>query len=1061
MGDIVSERKKFFEGLGSGQKHTFVKAGQKFYLRLKMTDPNDGAKLVDLPQGIRVRLMANGSRLKNAGATALTDAQGKVCLAPDSATIASRPDYHFRIDLDERTYIDIDTLKPAPSKAIKPLDARKLMEIPMVVDTAEHGFYYDESKLALTDGKLKNYDPKKSGEGSDGDPIVLELRFYWYFLKFKYHDRIKNEWRDVPAGMPIVPRLETDSDYLHRYLLKSFLELGYVLDSEAKKIQHHLNLLGFACGKVDGIVGAKTRAGIRAFQKQYDLKVDGIAGPITQRTLEQAFYRRQIGVYKDNAYAVPVWKKKNAAWTELFFETAQPGRAVAGGSAFTSVEEAARFDLFLYTADKDATPALRTREQIASENPDKDKKPVPYEKLDFLRRRLYYDLPTAWSCRNYWTRYDNDMDKGERFQTVMKDKLKLFPFDAGEAKRAQAAKPLIFSLDDIVLAQTNRDQTIGDQAPDGSALALDANSRYTLFCIDYDTQEDVGGTQKNRRRLKIHKPETAQPVFTDAAFKENLITTAPGHTRLICFCNGLYDATDQRAKANDPGFDAAKQHVAGARLAILNDPRVHRHKAVNAGTAGDIAGAYALGNCGNYELHYLHDCAELDGKPLGYLLIYWNCRLQSINQDAWARPVTPGGAAGIADHRKFGMTNAMARLNKDYLIERHSGAADVFIRPFHFMEAKNDTNGGPHKAMVNIVTDNSPNGGAWMTIANAQLRLRDYQSDPTYFGNPDPDNALQDSDGKTYAVLTNHHEMGHATGNWDDYLYDCEDLGQNWFRVPRYNQPFTAEGGPYSGDKLSRMNVNRTPRLRNFWKFACWLNDEAQAGKALEPLLGRTRFRIAFQGTAHCHQFELADTYRNVALAAKTGRDQTVKDHARADLLLYKLGDDEYSRLAVAGQVFNAVLVVKSKIAVNFRPAGAVNWNTNNAIAWAQQLHNQIKTDLNQKFRIATARDNDFKNILLLFSPAYNMLTNAAPADQHINLQVENRTGRAPAPQFQQHAVDRARLDIDRDTDIRRAVRFCFGETAGNAALAKEQFAAIVTWVKTQCGADDYAIHDL
>ena len=360
LGKLVSKRVKFYEKLQSGQKQTFVKAQQKFYLHLKMTDPKQPRRLINLPAGIRVRLMANDASLASSGASAETDAQGKVCLAPDAITAKLKPDYHFRIDLDERTYIDVDTLKLAPSKKIKRFDQRKLFELPMVVDTATGGFHYDSNKVKLVDGKFKSYDSKKKGEGTAGDPLVLELRFYWYFMKFTYFDRIKNEWREVPAGMPVVPRLDENDDYLNKYILKDFLELSYMLDLEEKKIQHYLNLLGFQCDTVDGIIGPKTRAGIKAFQKQYELKVDGIAGPITKRTLEQIFYRRNIGVYENGRYAIPVWKKQPAL-PKPYFEMAPPAQVCAPGLKLASGKEAARFDLFLYTKDKSANPIMVTR----------------------------------------------------------------------------------------------------------------------------------------------------------------------------------------------------------------------------------------------------------------------------------------------------------------------------------------------------------------------------------------------------------------------------------------------------------------------------------------------------------------------------------------------------------------------------------------------------------------------------------------------------------------------------------------------------------------------------
>ena len=55
-----------------------------------------------------------------------------------------------------------------------------------------------------------------------------------------------------------------------------------------KKLQTILNQIGIDVGKVDGIAGPKTIAGIKQFQKIFGLTVDGIAGPKTWAVLEKA-----------------------------------------------------------------------------------------------------------------------------------------------------------------------------------------------------------------------------------------------------------------------------------------------------------------------------------------------------------------------------------------------------------------------------------------------------------------------------------------------------------------------------------------------------------------------------------------------------------------------------------------------------------------------------------------------------------------------------------------------------------------------------------------------------
>ncbi|MBB1369130.1 peptidoglycan-binding protein, partial [Pseudoalteromonas sp. SR44-5] len=54
-------------------------------------------------------------------------------------------------------------------------------------------------------------------------------------------------------------------------------------------VQARCNLLGFDCGTVDGVNGAKTKAGVRDFQYEHDLEVDGIAGKKTKAKLQQVF----------------------------------------------------------------------------------------------------------------------------------------------------------------------------------------------------------------------------------------------------------------------------------------------------------------------------------------------------------------------------------------------------------------------------------------------------------------------------------------------------------------------------------------------------------------------------------------------------------------------------------------------------------------------------------------------------------------------------------------------------------------------------------------------------
>jgi N-acetylmuramoyl-L-alanine amidase len=54
-------------------------------------------------------------------------------------------------------------------------------------------------------------------------------------------------------------------------------------------VQARCNSLGFDCGKVDGINGAKTKAGVKGFQFVHGLEVDAIAGKKTKAKLKQVY----------------------------------------------------------------------------------------------------------------------------------------------------------------------------------------------------------------------------------------------------------------------------------------------------------------------------------------------------------------------------------------------------------------------------------------------------------------------------------------------------------------------------------------------------------------------------------------------------------------------------------------------------------------------------------------------------------------------------------------------------------------------------------------------------
>ena len=56
---------------------------------------------------------------------------------------------------------------------------------------------------------------------------------------------------------------------------------------EVQEMQRRLASLGYTVGKLDGVVGAQTRAAVRAFQQRVGMPADGYPTPVVLQKLRQ------------------------------------------------------------------------------------------------------------------------------------------------------------------------------------------------------------------------------------------------------------------------------------------------------------------------------------------------------------------------------------------------------------------------------------------------------------------------------------------------------------------------------------------------------------------------------------------------------------------------------------------------------------------------------------------------------------------------------------------------------------------------------------------------------
>ncbi len=120
----------------------------------------------------------------------------------------------------------------------------------------------------------------------DGDWDVIEARGVSYgVVVTRYKARGWNRWGkmikfyDYEKPIEVKPPIAESKITLYKKGSKGI---------EVEKIQNLLTKKGYSLGKIDGDFGPKTEAAVILFQKDNDLKQDGIVGPATIKLLEQA-----------------------------------------------------------------------------------------------------------------------------------------------------------------------------------------------------------------------------------------------------------------------------------------------------------------------------------------------------------------------------------------------------------------------------------------------------------------------------------------------------------------------------------------------------------------------------------------------------------------------------------------------------------------------------------------------------------------------------------------------------------------------------------------------------
>lgn len=772
-------------------------------------------------------------------------------------------------------------------------------------------------------------------------------------------------------------------------------------------------------------------------------------------------------VFKEGVYFVKVKFKnkiKDPARTQFYFELETTNK-------------------WVFTKDDKTDP------EIVTKTPDEIKK------LNFIERHNYYDLPVNWSSRNYWTHYGGDIKKAKKYEEVVKE-LKLKPLGDEILKRE---KPLIFSLDDIVIVEANGNQNITDRNgfadathPKGQPKPLSDKSRVRILHVDLKDN-----------KLKILEPDSSGTVTDkyksslirfqkdDAGKYFNLISIVDYSPRVVVFCGEFYDVTSKRT-IHTSTFDYSKNNILGARSAVINDTDCHYSEIIRHNS--NVKTVQSAG-IGDFEVHYFHGGGLSKDNLYSYQLIYWSSFITKDTNPTVGgvgdfRPATPDE---VDEFKSIGMINAMNHWNiKEYQYEDNDKKSKNIVRPFFFFEAFEEFNYVP-AAAFNFKASNygalftkpgfiqalkDSRGGipksvsficeekkgswflSWRGGANifslGSFRIKTRKDDVNRFdGFP----FSEFGDPGQYGCLVLAHELGHATGQNDDYTEDVSStltnadvptLGQfgrteNGSRISAddSNFPDRVEGSEayeIYHDRLTLMVKNGPVRMRFFWRFTHWLNSNGLAGKPLNKFLAGTQFKIYYPRAKYSYfrkTVDKVDPWKyciSDVINAGAGRPWNV--------YLFKILDETRKN---GTKEFKAILTVRLFLAIAYRNNGANHWGDADKATWANGINNLFLTDAVFRKFYLKGGGGDFDPTIIRFIPGFNFYNiGSSPSNAGFNYQIEVKKNSSDAITQSGNVIK-----CGDGTDKKHLLNYFFAKPLNSVGIKKEDLKFINDWFCT------------
>jgi hypothetical protein len=594
----------------------------------------------------------------------------------------------------------------------------------------------------------------------------------------------------------------------------------------------------------------------------------------------------------------------------------------------------------------------------------------------------YYDLPKVWKSRGYfgWLS-DADGEWG--------------PYEDIAAKDTTLAKPLVISLDDMVLTKE-------DLAPVVSPW--DKTKRIALFSHTFSgTDTEPGGgtgpaadpppdkpqkpTPKGTRRWLnyqgLYNADTAAPkhlsYFSKVKMDVNYIADYPHWTRLVTMGGNLFDVFDQRtpdhaadvvgARAAVRWFNAVDGRPAGseipARPARVDKSFLHFQPFVSTEYADRVSGAIRYDHSapvaadgGRFDFALLRCCDFDGGTEKAVNFVYFRMHFTFV------------GIAAPAD----------AKYQSDFV-------GNVAQR----WNGKTGSVGSSAGARVKLVPSKSPGQpieiehlwfGQSLPLVESQYtcEVQAGAAGRSWFDDNEGRGSLKDDgciDSGTVNGFVGAHECGHGVGLEDDYCerWEAASYGQAGLRWHVPGDPYEPDGRivEFQVAGAAMMNGNQQMRNRYFWHCAEWVRRAT-----LIPLKVKLGTFDSYALPPHPND---SRNYAFWPIAAKDPFEpDATKSRGLATVLLYALGKESYTVEGLQQHVvqgasapFDGILIVTLNL--DFTMPGTLS--ENNRKIYLKKLAALVRDQMNGKF-VATGKVNDgsadewtFGRCLIHFSPRF------------------------------------------------------------------------------------------